>query len=218
MSDDRKRAAYERTHDPSRVMTLSDGVFAIIITLLVLEIHVPELSHGQSLGQALQEIRPSFVAFLISFVVVAISWAGHRDLFAHVRRTDRPLVWLNILYLLPLSILPFGASLIARYDTWPVALELYGFLLLAISATRIWIFWYGTGHPHLLYEPTDPRSRRLGALIVVIPAVAYGAAVVLADASPRTSLWIYAIVPLLYFLGLLRTRWSAPPGWESNAG
>jgi uncharacterized membrane protein len=97
--DERRRDVYERTHDPTRVLALSDGVFAIVITLLVLEIHVPELRHGQTLQVALQEVRPSIVAFLISFVIVAISWAGHRDLFAHVRRTDRSLVWLNILYL-----------------------------------------------------------------------------------------------------------------------
>jgi uncharacterized membrane protein len=66
-----------------------------------------DLAGGQSLREAMAEVRPSLVAFLISFVVVAISWAGHRDLFAHIRRTDRNLVWLNVLYLLPLSLLPF---------------------------------------------------------------------------------------------------------------
>ena len=105
---------YERGNDPARVLTLSDGVFAIVLTLLVLEIQVPDLAQGQTLRDALREVRPSFIAFLISFVVVAIAWAGHRDLFALIGRTDRVLVWLNILYLLPLSILPFGASLIAR--------------------------------------------------------------------------------------------------------
>jgi len=113
---DERRAHFDRAHDPARVLAVSDGVFAIVITLLVLEIHVPDLARGQSLREASHEIRPSFVAFLISFVVTAIAWAGHRDLFALIRRTDRALVWLNILYLLPLSILPFGASLISTYD------------------------------------------------------------------------------------------------------
>jgi uncharacterized membrane protein len=84
------------------VVFLSDGVVAIIITLLVLEIHVPDLQNGQSLVDALGHIRPSLVAFLISFIVVAIAWAGHRDLFTVIRRTDRVLVWLNFVYLLPL--------------------------------------------------------------------------------------------------------------------
>lgn len=80
MNHEEKRRRFERSHDPARVMTLSDGVFAIVITLLVLEIQVPDLTGGQQLADALGEIWPSLVAFLISFVVVAIAWTGHRDL------------------------------------------------------------------------------------------------------------------------------------------
>src|SRR5215467_3231249 len=124
MDDEQRLRSYDRKHDPTRVLALSDGVFAIAITLLVLEIHVPDLSGGETLGQALQDVRPSFVAFLISFVVIAIAWAGHRDFFSLIRRTDRNLVWLNILYLLPISVLPFGAALMARYDKEPTALKM----------------------------------------------------------------------------------------------
>ena len=217
MDEQRERESYERTHDPARVVALTDGVFAIILTLLVLEIHVPELSGGQTLREALEEIRPSFVAFVISFVVVAIAWVGHRELFAHVRRTDRPLVWLNILYMFPLCLLPFGASLLARYDTAAVALELYGYLLVAIALTRVWMFWYGTGHPHLLYETIDRRSRVLGVAFVTVPAAVYLVAILLADAVPRASLWIYALVPVLYLIGAWRSRKILPPGWVAEA-
>jgi uncharacterized membrane protein len=218
MDEQRERRAYERTHDPARVMALTDGVFAIILTLLVLEIHVPELTRGQTLRQALEEIRPSFVAFLISFVVVAIAWVGHRDLFAHVRRTDRPLIWLNILYMLPLCLLPFGASLLARYQAAAVSLQLYGFMLLAIALVRVWMFWYGTGRPYLLYESIDRRSRLLGVAFVAGPAAAYLVAILLAKDFPTASLWIYALVPILYFVGAWRSRRSLPPEWaESDA-
>jgi uncharacterized membrane protein len=96
-----------------RVLALSDGVFAVVITLLVLEIHVPELTQGHSLAEALAEVRPSFNAFAVTFILTGMYWVGHRDLFALIRRTDRGLVWLNILYLLPVCLLPFGASLLA---------------------------------------------------------------------------------------------------------
>jgi len=216
MDQQRERQSYERTHDPARVVALSDGVFAIVITLLVLEIHVPELTQGQTLRGALEEIRPSFVAFLISFIVVAIAWVGHRDLFAHVRRTDRPLVWLNILYMLPLCLLPFGASMLARYERYEVALQLYGFMLMAIALTRVWMFWYGTGRPHLLYDLIDRRARVLGAAFVAFPALVYLVAILLAGAAPRVSLWIYALVPVLYLLGAWRARKAAPPGWDDS--
>jgi uncharacterized membrane protein len=97
---------------PRGVLALSDGVFAVVITLLVLEIHVPELTQGQSLAEALREVRPSFNAFVVTFILTGMYWVGHRDLFALIRRTDRGLVWLNILYLLPVCLLPFGASLL----------------------------------------------------------------------------------------------------------
>jgi uncharacterized membrane protein len=211
MDDERRRQRFERVTDPVRVLALSDGVFAIVITLLVLEIHVPELTGGQDLREALQEVRPSFVAFLISFIVVAIAWAGPRDQFALIGRTDRMLIWLNILYLLPLSILPFGASLLTRYDQDPTALELYGLLLLAIAATRLIMWMYATGRPHLLYVPIDARSRWAGVAAVVVPGVAYGIGYLVAASYPTASLTIYATVPLLYFIVITLARTTAPP-------
>ena len=85
--DAQARNLLERTHDPARVLALSDGVFAVVITLLVLEIHVPELTQGHSLAEALREVRPSFNAFVITFIITGLYWVGHRDLFALIRRT-----------------------------------------------------------------------------------------------------------------------------------
>jgi TMEM175 potassium channel family protein len=200
----------DRGSDPSRVLALSDGVFAIILTLLVLEIHVPDLGQGQTLDHALRESRPSFEAFIISFVVVAIAWAGHRDLFALVRRTDRTLVWLNMLYLFPLSLVPFGASLLARYNREPVALEMYGVLLVAITITRLAAWIYATGRPHLLITPIDVQSRRTGAAIVAVPGIAYAVASVLADSIPTATIAIFYAVPILYFITIALLRASAP--------
>jgi uncharacterized membrane protein len=77
-----------------------------VITLLLLEGPCSGTCRGRRLADALDEIRPSFVAFLISFFVIAIAWTGHRGLFSFIRLTDRNLVWLNLLYMLPLSLLP----------------------------------------------------------------------------------------------------------------
>lgn len=212
MDDERALQRYERSHDPSRVVALSDGVFAIILTLLVLEIQVPELAGGQTLKDALSEVRPSFTAFLISFVVVAIAWAGHRDTFALIRRTDRALVWLNFLYLLPLSVLPFGASLIARYEKAAVALRMYGILLVAIVLSRVILWLYATSRPHLLFLAVDPRSRWAGAALAAVPGVAYVIAIAVAKVAPTLSLVIYAAIPVLTFVAIALVRTSAPPG------
>ncbi len=212
MDTEQEVRRYDRQHDPARVMALSDGVVAIIITLLVLEIHVPDLAAGQTLREALEEVRPSLIGFLISFVVVAISWAGHRDLFAHIRRTDRALVWLNIGYLLPLSLLPFGAALISRYQEEPVALRMYGFVLLLIALTRLVVWLYATNRPHLLFEPVSRRTRLVGALFTAVPAGLYTLAIIISDNLPGASLAIYAGAPVLYFIVLILERSTAPPG------
>jgi uncharacterized membrane protein len=212
MGRGRELQRYDRQHDPARLLALSDGVFAIVLTLLVLEIQVPDLARGQSLNDALREVRPSFIGFLISFVVTAIAWAGHRDLFALIRRTDRNLVWLNVLYLLPVSLLPFGAALISRYEREPVALRMYGVLLFLIAVTRLFVWVYATKRPHLLFDPIDRRTRTVVVLMVGVSAVLNALAIVIAQGAPVASLAIYAAVPVLYFIGLFVDRATAPPG------
>jgi uncharacterized membrane protein len=196
----------ERLHDPARVLALSDGVFAIIITLLVLEVHVPELTQGHTLNQALAELRPSLVAFVISFVLAGMYWVGHRDLFALIRRTDRGLVWLNILYLLPLCLLPFGAGLLGRYDTEPVALRIYGLLLVVIAVMRVVIWLYATNRPHLLWQRPDANQRRAGLVLNLYPGLIYLLAFLVARTAPGISLLIYATMPALYFVGITVLR------------
>jgi uncharacterized membrane protein len=205
-ANEQVRVLLERQHDPSRVLALSDGVFAIVITLLVLEIHVPELTGGRSLNEALREIWPSFTAFVISFIVAGMHWVGHRDLFGLIRRTDRGLVWLNIVYMLPLCLLPFGASLLGRYRDEPVALRLYGLVLVSIAVMRVAIWLYATNRPHLLWRPLDQRQRRAGLALTVFPGVVYLLAMLVAVAAPGVSLAIYAGLPVLYFLSITVLR------------
>jgi uncharacterized membrane protein len=204
--DESARAMLERAHDPARVLALSDGVFAIIITLLVLEVHVPELTQGHSLNEALAEVRPSLTAFVISFVLAGMYWVAHRDLFALIRRTDRGLVWLNILYLLPLCLLPFGAGLIGRYDQEPVALRIYGLLLILIAVMRAVIWLYATNRPHLLWQRLDDRQRRAGLGLNLFPGLVYLLAFLVARVAPGVSVLIYAGLPVLYFLSITVLR------------
>jgi uncharacterized membrane protein len=205
------RAAEERFHDPARVLALCDGVCAIIITLLVIEIHPPHLGKGETVRHALGELKPSLIAFALSFVVVAIAWVGHRDAFALVRRTDRGLVWLNILYLFPLCLVPFGAALLTEYWEDVVALRLYGLLLVAISVTRLVMWIYATTRPNLLFEQIDHRSRVVGSLAAIVPGVLYGVGIAVAGVSAQASLIIYGTVPVLYIVFVTIARSSGSP-------
>ena len=203
---DQRTAELDRTHDPSRVLALSDGIFAIVLTLLVLDIHLPDLAGGQSLADALTEIRPTFSAFVISFVLASMYWVGHRDLFAMIRRTDRFLVWVNVLYLLPVCLLPFATSLLGRYALEPVALRLYGLVLLAIAVMRVAIWLYATGRTYLLWQPPDERIRRVGLGVTMTPGVIVIVAIAFTAIAPLGSLLIYAALPVLYFLSITVLR------------
>jgi hypothetical protein len=121
-------------------------------------------------------------------------------------------VWLNILYLLPVSVLPFGAALMARYDREPTALKMYGFLLLLIALTRLIVWLYVSSRPHLLYEPLSGRLKTVGVLIGAVPAAIYLLAILIADGAPLASLLIYCAVPVLYFIALFVDRSTAPRG------
>jgi len=208
---------YERSLNRARVLTLSDGVFAIAMTLLVLELRVPERTVNVKAVDVLRDIRPSFIAFLISFFVIASAWANHRDLFEVIRLTDRNLVWLNVVYLLPLTMIPFGAALLSRYGTDKLSLTIYGGLLLAIAVMRLVIWLYATSRPHLLFEPVGRELRRSGVLLVIVPISLYVAAIVLAQVGnigQDVSVVIYALVPVLYFVTIIFTPTQLRPFLE----
>src|SRR4051794_40035156 len=97
-----------------RIEAFSDGVFAIAITLLVLEIHVPEDAEN-GLGQALIDQWPAYASYVVSFFVIGIIWINHHAVFDHLARADRPLLFLNLLLLLFVAVLPFPTNLIATY-------------------------------------------------------------------------------------------------------
>src|SRR5208282_2063000 len=202
----------ERRRDPSRVLALTDGVFAIIITLLVLDIHVPELSAQETLRSALLDVRPSFIAFVLAFIVASMRWVGHRDLFALIRYIDRGVIWLNLLALFAVCLLPFGSALLGRYYEDPLALRLFGLILIATSLTRTVIWAYAVRKPSLVHEPLDRASIRSGLALSAFPVAVYAVAFAIARISPQASLAVYALAPVLYFLAITLLRWLAPRG------
>jgi uncharacterized membrane protein len=129
-----------------RLEALSDGLFAIVFTLLVIEIHVPEI-HGAVtdalLWQELLHLGPLFVGYFVSFVVLAMFWLSHNFFYAHfVKEINRTLLLLNIVYLSFISLIPFSAHLIGSYPASPLAITVYGVNVLVIGLTNAVILWY----------------------------------------------------------------------------
>lgn len=190
----------KRRGDPERILTLTDGVFAIILTILVLELEAPNLSSGQSLLSSLEEMLPTFAAFVISFMLVGMYWVGHRDMFLNVRLVNRDVIWLNLLFLLPVALIPFAASVLGDYPSRAAALHFYGAALIVAGLMRTVLYWYLARHPGLLWEPFSTKSRRFGLWVAAGPLAVYTTAILLAESLPRLSLLLYAALPVLYFM------------------
>lgn len=119
----RTSAAGER--QTGRLEAFSDGVFAIAITLLVLELKVPHFESGQvnaeALGRALAAEWPSYFAFVTSFFTILVMWVHHHMVFRQVYRADTPLLWVNGVLLLLVSAVPFPTAIVAEYLDTPAA-------------------------------------------------------------------------------------------------
>jgi uncharacterized membrane protein len=147
--------------DTMRLETFSDAVIAIAITLLVLEIHVPEIEEGtpQELWRALRDLWPNYLGFLISFVTLGVMWANHCVIFRYIERTDHVLTLLNLFLLLCIAFIPFPTALMADYLGLPaqqVGVIVYSgtFLVTAIAFNLVWT--YASHNQRLLDPAADP--------------------------------------------------------------
>ena len=190
----------DRLRNPDRVVALTDGVFAIIVTILVLEIKVPSNLNHDSLRDVLEELRPTVVAWVISFLITGMYWVAHRDLFARVRVVNRDLVWLNLLFLLPASLIPFAASVLGEYPNEPLAIHLYGVVMIVVSVMRLALYGYVIRRPRLLWAGEVSGRSWIGYLLVASPIVVYAIAMAVAGASTFASVALFFSVPVLYFL------------------
>ena len=136
-----------RQGDPARMLAFTDGIFAIVITILVLEIQVPVDLGSSSLRDAIASVGPTFTAWVISFFITGMHWVWHRDLFNQVRTVNRDVIWLNIVYMLPVSLVPFASSVLGEYHDEPIALHLYGIVLIAASLCRAFVYEYVMRRP-----------------------------------------------------------------------
>ena len=152
--------------EAGRLEAFSDGVFAIAVTLLVLELHCPPPGtlQGDSLLRALLRAWPSYLAFVTSFVTVLIVWINHHNLFKMIRRTDHNLLLLNGFLLLVVTFIPFPTNVLAEYirepDARTAALFYSGtFLVMAIAFNRLW--HYASHDGRLLARNVDERLVRI---------------------------------------------------------
>ena len=140
-----------------RILALSDGVFAIAITLLILQIAVPATSDA-GLPKALLGLWPRYLAYVLSFLVIARFWVSHRQAFRLIARDNATLVWLNLLLLMFVAFLPFPTAVLGEHEGSPAAAILYGASVCLAGAASAAYWWYASGRGRLL-RPDVGRAR-----------------------------------------------------------
>jgi len=133
-----------------RILALSDGVFAIAITLLILEIAVPATTSDADLPKELLGLWPRYFAYVVSFVVIARFWVIHRLTFRLIARDDAVLVWLNLLLLMFVAFLPFPTAVLGAHNGSPAAAVLYAISVLLAGVASAAYWWYASGRGGLL--------------------------------------------------------------------
>ena len=196
----------------TRLEAFSDGVFAIAITLLVLEIGVPQHA-GQNLGHELADQWPSYLAYVVSFLVIGIIWMNHHAVIDHLRKADRGLMALNLFLLLWIGLIPWPTRLVAEYMREGGSPERVAALVYAGTMTMMGIafglLWrYASGGRRLIGSDLSDAEIRQRTRRFPIGAPIYGVSIVVAVFSAPACLVIIAALAVYYALpqgGMMRS-------------
>lgn len=186
--------------DTNRLEAFSDGVIAIAITLLILEIAVPE--PGSALRPALLALWPSYFAYGVSFLVIGAIWINHHAMFRHIVRADGMLLLLNVLQLMLIAFLPFPTAVLAKAFSRgvdePIAASFYGGTLtvLGILVNVMWRY-AARGHRLLDADLAPEEARRIGRRYLVGPVV-YALATLVALVLPLLAMVFYLLLNVFY--------------------
>lgn len=189
----------------SRTEAFSDGVFAIAATLLVLELKVPHVEPG-GLASALLDRWPSYATYVVSFMTIGIIWVNHHAVMERIRIVNRPLLFLNLLFLMAVAAIPFPTALLADYlregHDERLAAAVYGGTMAVMGVTfgATWAYAVIGG---LLNENVDPVRARRSLWVFALGNPLYLLAIGVSLLSARLGLAIYASLALFYMFDVL---------------
>lgn len=176
-----------------RLEAFSDGVFAIIITIMVLELHAPE---GKSLHDLLP-VLPNFVSYILSFVYVAIYWNNHHHMFQVVKHVSGKILWTNMLLLFCLSLVPFVTAWMGENHFSPSPVALYGVVLIMASIS----YYILIGSLIRIHGKDSLLATSIGGDFKgKISIVIYGVGILLSYLNPFIGFGLYCLVALIWFV------------------
>jgi uncharacterized membrane protein len=204
--------------DRGRLEAFSDGVFAVAITLLVIDLAVPEPGH-EALGQQLASHWPSFAAYVVSFLTIGIIWVNHHNLCRNFTVVDRPLLFLNLLLLFFVVTIPFATATMAAFlrsgnADASLAAAIYQGVFLGMSVAFGTLFWWSIRHRYLAI-PLTGAAARTALIRFAIGNLAYAVAIGVAYLSAPASLLMSALIGLYYVFEHTPTGGPEPAGGEA---
>jgi len=182
----------------NRLEAFSDAVFAIVITLLILDVRFP--ADKPLTLETLWSVAPHLWAFVLSFVIAGVYWVSHHNMLHFIRAVDRQLLWLNLTLLLLIVFVPFPAALLGQHSDSQLAVTLYGLNLMLVNAAGTALWLYAASRPHLMVDGMTPALSRFVAKLHSAPILLYCAAIVLAHWYAPLGLILFAAVPAFFIL------------------
>lgn len=183
-----------------RLAALSDGIFAVAMTLLVLDLHIPSAAgiHSEAeLCGALAAMAPQWIAYLMSFLTLGIFWAGQQTQLNHIREGSRDLTWIHLAFLFTITLMPLTTRLLAEFITYRMALVLYWFNILMSGAMLYWSWSHAT-HRGLIKENTATEVRGAICRRILIAQSLYAFGALLCAVSNYLSIGLIVLVQLNY--------------------
>ena len=180
-----------------RQKALADGVFAIVMTLLVLELGVPIVmgtSISSGLAHGLLEMWPEFLIYILSFMVLGVFWLMHHAIFDTVSYYDGTLAWINIVFLMFVSLIPFSTALFGAYGAERMTALFYGGNLVLLFSTLVSLWAYSTSKSRLIEGEVDASAARGGKMMGIVYIVLVLITMGISFASPVASFIIYAVL------------------------
>ena len=187
-----------------RIEALTDGIFAIAMTLLVLTLALPEakteLTQTVELYSLLIGQMHKFFNYALSFLLLAIFWVKHHQQFHFIKRTNRKHLWINIVTLMFIALIPFSTSLIGDYNDDRVAEFFFASNLFIIGMLFLWNWVYATKGHRLVDRSLDPQRialwKKRGAVIPLVSLLA----MVLSLTNPQFTFYAYLLIPIILAL------------------
>jgi uncharacterized membrane protein len=197
------------SNETARIEAFSDGVFAIAITLLIIEVHVPARQDAETLGHELLRIWPSYLGYLTSFLTIGVMWINHHRVFNLISRYDYSLLLLNMVLLLLIAFLPFPTAVLAQFietDGARAASALYGTTMVLI-ALAFFAWWRYASSGRRLIAPSVPQDEIEDITRAYTPGtLLYAGALALAFVEPWASAAGYLSIGVFYALPLAQWR------------